>query len=257
MFEVGFASWCLATALVLVPALPGLAQKTPEPDPDELLRRADAALHPLAEGVTRINVVVREPNHAPVESELDVYVKGEARVLCVFRTGKFRDRRVLIREDLGKVWLLAPGTSRAIPITANQVLLGGAAIADVARRRLLGHYNAVVRPEPELVDNVPCRVLDLTARSRSTTYASAVWWIGERDGLPRRARLSLPSGKESKEIRFLAYDGNPGGPRLRRMEIRHLLRKERDMLTSLEFLDYRERTLDTKVFEPEGARRLP
>jgi len=257
MFEVRFALRRLAAALLLLAVLPGLAQEAAEPDPDELLRQADAARHALAEGKMRIRVVVREPDRPPVESELDVYVQGAGRVLCVFRTGKLQDRRILIREDLGKVWLLAPGTSRAIPITANQILLGGASIADVAQRRLLGHYDAVMRPEPELVDGVACRVLDLVARSRKTTYASAVWWIGESDGLPRKARLSLRSGKESKEIRFLEYDENEGGPRLLRMEIDHLLRKESGMVTSLEFLDYQDRALDRQIFDVEGARRLP
>jgi hypothetical protein len=241
----------------MLAALPGLAQQSPEADPEELLQRADAARHALQEGIIRIRAVVREPGQPPVESELDVYVQGEERVLCVFREGKLQGRRVLIREDLGKVWLLAPGTSRAIPITANQILLGGASIADIARRRLLGHYDAVMRPELDLVDGVPCRVLDLTAHSRKTTYASAVWWIAEGDGLPRKARLFLRSGKESKEIRFLEYDMNKGAPRLLRMEIDHLLRKERGMVTTLEFLDYQDRVLDEQTFEPEGARLLP
>jgi hypothetical protein len=248
---------CLAVLVLLLAAPPGLTQQVPELEPDELLRRADAARHALAEGILRIRVVVREPDQPPVESELDVYIQGAASILCVFRTGKFQDRKVLIREDLGKVWLLAPGTSRAIPITANQILVGGASIADIARRRLFGAYDAVMRPEPDLVDGAACRVLDLTARSRKTTYASAVWWIGESDGLPRKARLSLRSGKESKEIRFLEYDENAGRPRLLRMEIDHLLRKERGMVTTLEFLDYQERALDSRIFEPEGARRLP
>lgn len=257
MFEVRFASRCFVAALLALVALPGLAQQTSGPDPDELLRRADAARHPLAEGVIRVRVVVREPDVPPVNSDLDVYVQGESRVLCVFRTGKFRDRRILMREDLGKVWLLAPGSSRAIPITANQILLGGASIADLARRRLLGHYDAVLRPEPVMVDGSTCRVLDLAARSRKTTYASAVWWIGENDGLPRKARLSLRSGKVAKEIRFLEYDTNENGPRLVRMEIHHLLRKERGMVTTLEFLDYEEQALERQIFEPEGARQLP
>lgn len=257
MSEAPSAMRCLAVALLLLAALPGLALQASEPGPEELLRKADAARHALAEGVMRIRVVVRERDELPVESELDVYVQGAARILCVFRTGKFQDRRILIREDLGKVWLLAPGTSRAIPITANQILLGGASIADVARRRLLGHYDAVMSPEPERVDGVVCRVLDLTARSRKTTYASAVWWIGESDGLPRKARLSLQSGKVAKEIRFLEYDEDERGPRLRLMEIDHLLRKERGMVTTLEFLDYRDRELDRQIFDVDGARRLP
>jgi len=257
MFEAQLALRCLGSALLVLATLPGLAQQAPEPDPDELLRQADAARHALAEGMMRIRVVVRESDQPPAESELDVYVQGEERVLCVFRTGKFQDRRILIREDLGKVWLLAPGTSRAIPITANQILLGGASIADVARRRLFGNYDAVMRPESERVDGVACRVLDLAARSRKTTYASAVWWIGESDGLPRKARLSLRSGKESKELRFLEYDENQGGPRLLRMEIDHLLRKERGMVTALEFLDYQDRALDSQIFELDGARGTP
>jgi len=257
MFEGQLTLRCFAAALLLLPALPGFAQQASEPDPDELLQQADAARHALAEGMMRIRVVVREPDQAPVESELDVYVQDADRILCVFRTGKLQDRRILIREDLGKVWLLAPGASRAIPITANQILLGGASIADVARRRLFGNYDAVMRPEPELVDGVACRVLDLTARSRKTTYASAVWWIGESDGLPHKARLSLRSGKESKEIRFLEYDENEAGPRLLRMEIDHLLRKERGMVTVLEFLEYQDRALDKQIFDVDGARRLP
>lgn len=258
MFDAPFYSRCLAAAGALLFAMiPGLALQAPDPDPDELLRRVDAAQHPLDEGMMRIRAVVRESDQPPVESELEVYVQGSARVLCVFRSGKFQDRRILIREDLNKVWLLAPGTSRAIPITANQILLGGASIADVARRRLFGNYDAVIRPEPERVDGVLCRVLDLTARSRKTTYASGVWWVGESDGLPRKARLSLRSGKEAKEIRFLEYGESRGEPRLLRMEINHLLRKERGMVTTLEFLEYQERAIDGEIFDPEGARRLP
>lgn len=257
MCEWRFAARCLLGALLAIVAMPGLAQPATDPDPDELLRQADAARHPLAEGVMRIRCVVDERDRPTIESEMEVFVQGEERILCVFRAGKFQDRRILIREDLNKVWLLTPGSSRAIPITANQILLGGASIADVARRRLSGRYDAVIRPETEWIDGSECRVLDLSARSGNETYATAVWWIGEKDGLPRRARLSLRSGKASKEIRFLEYDESAGGPRLRRMEIDHLLRKERGMVTTLEFLDYQERALDGRMFEPEGARQLP
>lgn len=257
MFEAPVGPRRLAACVVLVAALATSGKPGPASDPDRLLRQADAAQHPLDEGVMRIRAVVREREEPPVESRLDVYVQGAERVLCVFREGKFRDRRILVREDLGKVWLFAPGTTRAIPITANQILLGGASIADVARRRLVGNYDAVVRPESETVDGFDCRVLDLVARDRKTTYASAIWWIGEDDGLPRKARLALRSGKVSKEIRFLEYGHEEGGPRLRRMEIDHLLRKERGMVTTLEFLEYQERGLDPDTFDPAHAREVP
>ena len=74
--------------------------------------------------------------------------------------------------------------------------------------------------------------------------------------LPRRAVLSLPSGKEAKELRFVAYAEDRGKTVLQRLEIHHLLPSERGMVTTLEFLGYDAQSLPANLFDPERAREL-
>jgi len=223
--------------------------------PDELLRRADATRRVVEEGSIRIRATVEVPGAEPVVSDLEVLVKGEDHALCIFREGPFAGRKILIARD--RVWLLIPGTSRPIPVSANQRLLGGASIADVARLRLAAEFSAAERPEEEPLDGTLCRALDLKARTPKASYAGGTLWVGSGDGLPRRARFTLPSGKEAKEVLFSLYGHAGGRTVLKRMEIFHLLPSERGMKTILDFIDHETRTLEPGLFDPSGARERP
>jgi hypothetical protein len=220
--------------------------------PEDLLRAADATRRPIEEGSIRIRAEVEVPGETPVVSALEVLVQGEDRALCIFREGPLAGRRVLMVGD--RVWLLIPGTARPIPISANQRLLGGASIADVAALRLATEFTAEPRPGEEPVGDDPCRVLDLKAKIRKASYGGGTLWVGEKDGLPRRARFTLPSGKEAKDVRFAQYGRAAGRTVLKRMEIQHLLPSERGMRTTLDFVDYEARSLDPGLFDPAGAR---
>lgn len=153
-----------------------------------------------------------------------------------------------------RVWLLVPGTKKPIPVSGNQRLVGAASIADVARLSFADEFTGDLRQLEEKVDEVPCRVLDLKAKTPKASYASGTLWVGRQDRLLRKARLALRSGKEAKEIRFTAYGKDGGKTVLRRMEIHHLLSSERGMVTTLDFLGYERKPLDPSVFEPAGAR---
>lgn len=256
MADVARASLRGAAALwLLLPSgAPGV-RGAGAPSAEELLRAADAARHPVEEGSIRIRASVETPGEAPVVSGLEVLVKGEDRALCVFREGPLAGRKILIVAD--RVWLLIPGTSRPIPVSANQRLLGGASIADVARLRLAAEFDASARPQEEAVDETLCRVLDLKAKIRKASYAGGTLWVGREDGLPRQARFTLPSGKDAKLVRFTRYRRAAGRTVLERMEILHLLESERGMRTTLDFVDYETRTLEPRVFDPAGARDRP
>jgi hypothetical protein len=222
-------------------------------DVPALLREADSPRHAIEEGVMRLRVTVSESDRPEVhESVLDVYVRGADRVLCVFREGRQKDRKILVSGD--RAWLLVPGVSRAVPISASQRLLGGASVADVARLRF-SDFTAELVGE-EVLSGTPCLVLELTARARGAPYASGRLWVGREDHLPRRARLALRSGREAKEIRFVEYDRQGGQSVLRRMEVQHLLSAERGAMTVLEFIDYEPRPLAADFFEPASAREL-
>lgn len=222
---------------------------------EALLEAADAARLTLQEGVMQLRVVVVGQDGKPAESALDVYVKGSDRVLCVFREGPAKGRKILVVGD--RVWLLVPGTVHPIPISASHRLWGGASVADVARLRFAEDFSATIRPGEETVDQVPCHVLELKRRTPRAPYASGTLWIGRDDRLPRKTRLALGSGKQAKEIRFTAYGADDGQRVLRRMEIDHLLPSERGMVTSLEFVRYERRPLASDLFDPVRARELP
>jgi len=218
----------------------------------DLLLATESVWHPIEEGVLSLRVIVRERDGTAAVSDLDVYVKGSDKALCVFREGKQKGRKVLVAGS--RVWLIVPGSKHPVSVSANQRLLGAASVADVAKLRLADEFEGSPRSVPELVENTPCWVLDLTAKNTKAPYASGTVWIGKEDRLPRRLRLALRSGKEAKEILFNSFRRDGDRTVLAEMEIRHLLAHERGEVTVLDFLAIRRASLDSAMFTPEGAR---
>ncbi len=219
----------------------------------ELLRAADASRHVIEEGAISVRAIVRGRDGIPEPSELDVYVKGTDRTLCVFREGKQKGRKVLVVGD--RVWLLVPGSKHPIAISANQRLLGGASVADLARMWLADDFDGTLREGVEFLDGAPCWALDLKAKSAKASYAQGTLWIDQKNRLPRRLLLSLRSGKEAKEVVFTAFRREGYRMVLANMKIWHLLARERGLVTDLEFLQYKPEPLDSTMFDPEAQAR--
>jgi outer membrane lipoprotein-sorting protein len=255
------ATWCALLALAGAAARPAAASgAAAQPGAGSsvagaMLLLADQALRPIAEGSIRIRSTVERSGEETVGSEIEVLVQGGDHALCIFRAGPLAGRRILMVGD--RVWLLVPGTTRPIPVSASQRLLGGASIGDVARLRFAPEFTATLRAGEETVDGFPCRVLDLVARGTAASYGGGTLWVDSRDGRPRRARFTLPSGKEAKEVRYAGYTTDGGRPVLTRLEIEHRLPSERGMRTTLEFIDHETRTLDPGTFDPGRARDVP
>ena len=254
LFARAVVPWLILASVTL--AVRGAEGVSPEGlSAEEMLRAADATRRAVEEGSIRIRSTVGIPGEAPVVSLLEVLVSGEDRVLCIFREGPLQGRRILMAG--GRVWLLVPGTSRPVPVSANQRLLGGASIADVARLRLAAEFSPTLRAEVETLEGTACRVIDLKAKVPKASYAAGTLWVGVADGLPRQARFTLRSGKEAKVVRYTQYGRAGGRTVLKRMDILHRLPSERGMTTTLDFLDHEARTLDPRAFDPAGARDVP
>jgi len=224
-------------------------------DPAAMLRAADASRDAFREGIIRVRAAALGKRRSASPSLLDLYVQGSDRVLCVFREGKQRGRKILSVGD--HVWLLVPGAARPIPVSARERLMGGSTVADIGWMKFGEHYTATLGHGDEEVAGVRCHVLDITARSSKVPYASGVLWVGVEDGLPRRVRLKLVSGKEAKEILFVAYGNEDGKPLLKRMEVVDLLTSAHGVSTTFEFLRYDAKSLDPSIFSPAGAKALP
>ncbi len=248
---------CRRSLIVLLPllAMVAVSRARNAPLPEVLLRAADRPRHVLEEGVLRIHVAAQEKGKPPSASDLDVYVKGSDRVLCAFREGTQKGRKVLMVGE--RVWLLVPGAAQPIPVSAHHRLLGGASVADLGRLSFAQGFDGTVRAVDEMVEGTPCHVVDLRAKAPTAPYASGTLWVGSEDSLARKALLALRSGKNAKEIRFVEYGQDLGQTVLRRMEIRHLLFSERGLVTVVEFVRYERRSLEDGLFDPVRARDLP
>jgi hypothetical protein len=184
-------------------------------------------------------------------TDFEIYTKGEDRGLIVFRGGKNDGRKIL---NVGsKMWLMVPGASRALPITPNQRLLGGASVGDVARLEFATDYAGELRPESEEVGGKTCRVVDLTAKSANAPYPQVVLWFDDKARLPCRLLFSLPSGKQAKDVAFTKFRQAAGRTVVAEMDVRDLLTGAPDTVTRLEYLDVKPAKIDDKFFTPEGA----
>jgi hypothetical protein len=237
----------LALAL-LVPAGPRAAAG---PDLAAWLADVDRARNAFSEAVITARATQLTNGKETGSADFEIYAKGEDRGLLVFRGGKNAGRKILNVGD--RIWLIVPGASRALPITPNQRLLGGASVGDVARVRFSDEYDAALRPEPERVGEKSCRVLDLTAKSARAPYPKVVLWFDEKGRVPCRLVFSLPSGKRAKDVAFTKFQTAGGKPLVAEMEVKDLIGGAPGAVTRLEYRDYRSAKIDDKFFTPEGA----
>lgn len=216
------------------------------------LEAVDATRNAFTEAVISARATQLSEGKAAGSADFEIYTKGRDRGLIVFRGGKNDGRRILTLGD--RMWLLVPGAARAVPITPNQRLLGGASFGDVARLRFADDFTATARPETQRVEGKTCRVLDLTAKSPRSAYPRIVLWYDETERLPVRVLFFLPSGKEAKQVTFTRFARSAGKTIVSSMEIRDLLGRDSRTVTRLEYLQYRPARLDDAIFTPEGAK---
>ena len=240
-----------ATSLLI-----GLLWLTPEASPDinKWLQTADATRNAFDQAIITARASQVVDGKVTGATDFEIYTKGRDRGVIVFKSGGNAGRKVLTNGP--RMWILVPGASRPIPVTANQRLLGGASMADVASLRFAVDFTPTLRPGSETVGGKSCRVLDLTARAPSAPYPQVVLWWNEDERLPAKVLFFLPSGKEAKEVTFTKFSRKAGKVVVSEMEIRDLLSKDPHAITRLEYTDYRPAKLDDALFTPEGARGL-
>jgi len=218
----------------------------------QILDLADASKRAFPEAVIHARVVVSGGDAgSEVPAEFDLYRKGDDRGLVVFTAGKQKGRKILTVGE--KFWILIPGASHPIAVTANQRLMGGAALGDVAKLRFSSEFMATIEPAPESIGGLPCDVLDLKAKSARSAYGSGRLWVDRQEHLARKAVLNLDSGKPAKEILFERYGKESGRTVLLSMAIRDLLAGASGSVTRLEYSNYRAAKIDDAFFTPEGA----
>src|SRR5690348_17142531 len=106
-------------------------------------------------------------------------------------------RAVLMKGE--QMWLLTPGSRRAIPVTPQQRLIGSAAGGDLARLKLGTDFQAK-GIEEATKDGLPCWRVDLEARRPSAPYKRADLWVLKAGETPRSVDFYFASGKLAQSI---------------------------------------------------------
>ncbi len=215
------------------------------------LADVDRARNAFAEAVIRARASQVKDGKVTGSADFQIYTKREDRGLVVFRGGKNDGRKILNVGE--KMWLIVPGASRALPITPNQRLLGGASVGDVARVRFAEDFTGTLREGSEEIGGKPCRVVDLVAKSPRAPYSRVVLGFDDKARLPCRLLFSLPSGKSAKEVTFTKFRQASGRTVVAEMEVRDLLTGEPGAVTRLEYLEILPARIDDRFFTPEGA----
>lgn len=220
-----------------------------DPDPAALLRSADAPRQAFLHSSLRLRATIEPPDGPARTGEFDLHIGRDDQQLVVFRDPQRKDRKFLILAD--RAWLIVPGAKNPVAVTPNQRMLGAIAYTDIARVRLASDYTGSLRAgtEPCGEPAQPCRVMDITATTRTAPYASGVLWI-DGDGLLRRAVYALASGKPAKAIDY-RYRDHLGQTELSGMTLVDLLMPDGSASTVLEIVSRRPATHPAALFDPQ------
>jgi hypothetical protein len=241
--------WIQVVGLLLAASA---AAQQPNLKVDELLALADRPWRAFPEAVIHATVTVLEDGKVAQTAEMEIYRKPPDSSLVEFTAGTQKGRKVLTVG--ANVWLIVPGARNAVPVSANQRLMGGAGLADLAGLRFSDLAATPLEPV-EQIDGTACDVLELHGKGTGTAKASERLWLDRAEHLPRKLLLLLPSGKPVRELYFEGYAIESGTPVVSQMRIVDLLVTARRTETRVVFSKYRKARLGDELFVPPGGSR--
>lgn len=243
---------------LLLAAVLGASPATPIAIPNTdsaILSLADAPRRRFLNSMVTVRAIVTTAGKPDVVNTMELHIGNEEQMLILFKDRKGQGRKFLMRGD--KSWLLVPGAKHPVAISANQKLLGNLSFSDMARVRLAADYRGQLRAESEPCsadsDAGSCQVMDISALTRTTPYASGTLWIDER-GLVLRAVYALASGKPARAVEH-EYVWKDQAWLPKRSVIDNLLAGKYTQTITLDYLDHRNATYTEESFDPEYALR--
>ncbi len=213
----------------------GTSQSGAEGTPREILQWADEARGHLKGVVWKVTILSVE-GERQYERVLEVKARGHNFIASVLSPPNVKGQRLLMTEQT--MWFLKPGTSRPVPITPKQKLMGAAAIGDIAATNYADGYEALSLPE-ESLGGETCYVFDLKASHKKSTYDRIKYWISKERGVGVKAQFFTVSNKMVKTATFehqnQVYANGRRNPFISRMTITDALIQNR--VTTLTFSD--------------------
>ena len=223
-----------------------------DPDAEQLLKSSDVARGGGREGLVWEVEAKNFGTGAKDQQDQRLRIKAVDRSSMAEILDPPSDRGMKILQVDRNMWLTKPGLKKPVSISPRQRLTGQAAIGDIAATNYARDYSAKYLRE-ELVDDVPCHVLELTATSHQTTYDRITYWISASNNVAIQADFLSRSGKSLKLAKFeygntVLVHGTTS-PFVSRMSITDALTDER---TVLEYSHVKPQPLSSLEFDVDN-----
>jgi outer membrane lipoprotein-sorting protein len=221
------------------------------PTAEEILRQSDLSRNGWESYTNITNIKNYVDEELKDEGNFEVSIKGADKTLVKFLNADVKGQYLLMLDDA--MWIYMPNTRKPIRITPLQRLMGNASNGDVARTQYAKDYSAILKRE-EVINGVPCFMLELTAKREGATYQRIEYWIAKENLRPQKAEIYLTSGKHYKTILYNKYSLVSDRVLLTQMTIFDALRTGRT--TIMTFTGYTQRDIPAKYFNKDYLEKL-
>lgn len=217
-----------------------------------LVTRADQIRFPAEGFQVDVSIVTAQQDGSQDKHVYRVLSKGnENTVVMVMEPAIERGQILLMKgRDL---WVFMPDVSQPVRISLAQRLTGQVANGDLARANFSGDYHPTLLRN-EVVNGVPCHVLELTAVDRSVTYQRVLYWVEQKSGAPLKAEFYSLSKRLLKKARYENFQDMAGALRPTRMVMEDALRGGEQSV--LDYSAMKLRNLPDKVFTKDYLKKL-
>jgi len=154
----------------------------------------------------------------------------------------------LILSQGREMWILTRRTSRPVPVSAQQRLLGDASIGDVLNVELHGNYSGMARPD----GNASFLVLEAT--TTNALYERIELRVDPATARPLEARLLARTGRLLKTVRYRGFLRSSGHVLASDLEILDAVNPDRT--TRVRFSRFAPERFPSGTFEKEALGSL-
>lgn len=229
----------VATSVAVASADPGRI--------DSLLREADRYRGLVGEHSSRLEIAVQDGDRTISNTyALRVHPAPEGRCVLLRTLAPASEKGTVVLSRPDGMWILPATSSRPVPISPQQRLLGDASVGDVLNIELAGRYDGT----DSVIHGV--RHMELSAGSPGTLYERIALDIDAASARPLSARFLSRDGRELKRLRHLGFVRSQGRELASELELVDAATPARRTL--VRFSRFRPTRFPSGTFEKEGMR---
>jgi len=263
----GYLSVILAAAVcaAVVSQAPAVAQTpapTPAPSVQQIVAGTDQVRNPGRPFRVSVRLTEfiggRERNHdmLVVFAKEDPETRQYRNLIQYVEPARDAGKKVLL--DGQSLWFFDPASNLSIRISAQQRLLGQAAIGDVLTVNLAADYTSSLVATEQIQDAAgkgrDCWHLDLKAANERAVYNHVEYWVEQGSYYPIKGKFYSDSGRLLKILYYRGFTEQLGGVRPTEAVIIDAV--DTSLVTTANFSDYRYQDIPDAWFQRDYLPRL-